>query len=389
MNRVTEILVQNIRIALEDGQVIHGEILIRDGKIAQIAKEPIQDYQGMRLDGQALLALPGFIDIHIHGAVGADFMDGEKEAISKIAAYLPKEGTTSFLATTMTQAPESIQKAIKVNTKELPNSKGAEMLGIHLEGPFINEDFAGAQPVDYICKPSKSTIIEWFGEQLQHLKIVTLAPEKDVSYNVIRYLSNNGIIVSAGHTKATLMDITEAMENGLTHLTHYGNAMSGLHHREIGAVGAGLLNEHLLCEVIADGVHLSDNMLKLIYKIIGADRMILITDSMRAKGMPNGKYTLGNQEVTIIGNEARLENGVLAGSVLKMNEALKRIYRLVHPPLEDLMKMSSANAAKRLGIFERKGSIKIGKDADIVLLNDEFEVIYTFCKGELVYSANS
>ncbi|WP_391209749.1 N-acetylglucosamine-6-phosphate deacetylase [Psychrobacillus sp. L4] len=382
-------LVQNIRIALENGQVIHGEILIRNGKIAQIAKEPIQNYQGKRLDGQALLALPGFIDTHIHGAMGADFMDGEEEATRRVAEYLPKEGTTSFLVTTMTQAPESIQKAIEVNTKGLPNSKEAEMLGIHLEGPFINEESAGAQPVDYICNPSKSTIKEWFGEQLEHLKIVTLAPEKDTNYDVTRYLSNNGIIVSAGHTKATLLEITEAMENGLTQLTHYGNAMSGLHHREIGVVGAGLLNEHLFCEIIADGVHLSNDMLKLIYKIIGADRMILITDSMRAKGMPNGKYTLGSQEVTIIGNEARLENGVLAGSVLKMNEALKRINCLVHPPVEDLMKMSSSNAAKRLGIFDRKGSIKVGKDADIVLLNDKFEVIYTFCKGELVYAANA
>ncbi|MFF2753345.1 N-acetylglucosamine-6-phosphate deacetylase [Psychrobacillus sp. NPDC058041] len=386
---MTEILVQNIRIALENGQVIHGEILIRNGKIVQIAKEPNQYYQGKRLDGQALLALPGFIDIHIHGAMGADFMDGEEEATRRVAEYLPKEGTTSFLVTTMTQAPGSIQKAIEINTKVRSNSKGAEMLGFHLEGPFINKEFAGAQPVDYICNPSKSTIKEWFGEQLEHLKIVTLAPEKDANYDVTRYLSDNGIIVSAGHTKATLLDITEAMENGLTQLTHYGNAMSGLHHREIGVVGAGLLNAHLFCEVIADGVHLSDDMLKLIYKIIGPDRMILITDSMRAKGMPNGKYTLGNQEVTINGNEARLENGVLAGSVLKMNEALKRIYRLVHPPVEDLVKMSSSNAAHRLGIFERKGSIKVGKDADIVLLNDEFEVIYTFCKGELVYSANS
>ncbi|TQR20800.1 N-acetylglucosamine-6-phosphate deacetylase [Psychrobacillus vulpis] len=385
---MTEILIQNIRIALENGQLMNGDILIRNGKIAQITEESFPNYRGKTLNGQSLLALPGFIDIHIHGAMGADFMDGEKEATNRIAEYLPKEGTTSFLMTTMTQAPENIQKAIKVNMKLLTESKGAEMLGIHLEGPFINKEFAGAQPLDYICNPSKSVIEKWFGEQLEHLKIVTLAPEKDTNYDVTRYLSNHGIIVSAGHTKATSLEITEAMQNGLTQLTHYANAMSGLHHREIGVVGAGLLNENLLCEVIADGIHLSDDMLTLIYKIIGADRMILITDSMRAKGLSDGEFTLGNQKVRVTGNEARLENGTLAGSVLKMNDALKRISRLVNAPIVDLMKMSSSNAAHCLGIFERKGSLKVGKDADIVLLNNEFEVIYTFCKGKLVYSAN-
>lgn len=385
---MTETLIHNIRIALENGQVIDGEILIRDGKIAQVTEEPFLDYAGKRLNGQSLLALPGFIDIHIHGAMGADFMDGEEEATKTIATYLPKEGTTSFLVTTMTQAPETIQKAIEVNTKLLPDPNGAEILGVHLEGPFLNKEFSGAQPLNYICNPSKLALEDWFGEQLEHLKIVTLAPEKDTNYDVTRYLSNHGIIVSAGHTKATLLEINEAMKNGLTQLTHYANAMSGLHHREIGVVGAGLLNENLFCEVIADGIHLSDDMLTLIYKFIGADRMILITDSMRAKGMSDGVYTLGNQKVSVTGNEARLANGTLAGSVLKMNEALKKLTQLENVSTLDLMKMSSINAARRLGIFDRKGSIKAGKDADIVLLNDEFKVCYTFCKGNLVYSAN-
>ncbi|WP_342599907.1 N-acetylglucosamine-6-phosphate deacetylase [Psychrobacillus sp. FSL H8-0483] len=382
-------LIHNIQICLEDGQIILGEIFIQNGRIARISDEPIQNHTGSRLDGQGCLALPGFIDIHIHGAVGADFMDGEEEATMRIAAYLPQEGTTSFLATTLTHSPQRIQKSVKVNSRFMSDSmnyEGAEMLGIHLEGPFIHAEQAGAQPLEHIREPSVKLIKEWFGDQLTHLKIVTLAPELDTNFEMIQFLQKNSVISSAGHTKGTYADIEQAVQHGLSHLTHFTNAMSGLHHREIGVVGAGLMNDQLFCEVIADGIHLSDDMLKLIVKVIGPERLILITDSMRAKGLPDGNYTLADQNVQVVGSKATLENGALAGSLLKMIDAFKKIRNLSESTVEDLVKMTSKNAAKRLGVYDRKGSITVGKDADIVLLNHEFDVRYTFCKGRLRYS---
>ena len=216
--------------------------------------------------------------------------------------------------------------------------------------------------------------------------MVTLAPELDEAFEMIQYLKEKGVISSAGHSKASYQDINNAVKNGLTHLTHFTNAMTGVHHREIGMVGAGFMNEMLFCEVIADGIHLSDDMLRLVFKVIGPDRLILITDSMRAKGLPDGNYSLGDQEVKVVGRTATLKTGTLAGSVLKMNEGVRKIRDLTDLPLHELVKITSTNAAKRLGIDDRKGSLAVGKDADIVLLNNSFEIQYTFCKGRLSYS---
>lgn len=386
---MTKLLIKNIRIAMPTGQLMDGELLIHNGKISCISSQSNDEFTGEILDGEGRIALPGFIDIHIHGADGADFMDGNEAAFNKVANFLPTEGTTSFLATTLTQSHDQIHQAIKCGSQFMRSNEqgvGAEMLGFHLEGPFIHPHQAGAQPLAYIQEPSFELIKHWFGEELKHLKIVTLAPERDQDFNVIQELTRLGIIVSAGHTVANYEELSKAIQHGLTHLTHFGNAMSGLHHREIGVVGAGLINEKLLCEVIADGIHLSEDMLKLMLKVIGSDRLILITDSMRAKGLPNGTYTLADQQVEVVGNKATLSNGTLAGSVLKMNDGLKKMKDIGNNSLLDMMNMSSVNAAKQLGVYDRKGSLEIGKDADIVLVNDHFDVDFTFCMGRLVYT---
>lgn len=382
---MTSLLIHNVRIALPDG-VMEGEIVVDDGKIRIVSSTAINDFAGKRMDGQGCLVLPGFIDIHIHGAVGADFMDGNEESFEKISSALPIEGTTSFLATTLTQSADDIAKAVSIGNRFLEeNETGAEMLGFHLEGPFIHPEQAGAQPIEFIRKPSFALLERWFGESLAHLKVVTLAPECDEDLDMTRRLADRGIIVSAGHTKATFENITQAVNHGLSHLTHFGNAMTGLHHREIGTVGAGLLLEQLYCEVIADGIHLSKDMLRLLYKKIGPDRIILITDSMRAKGLLDGSYTLAHQDVEVVGPKATLANGTLAGSVLKMDGAVQTM-RNIGENLSDLIKMSSSNAAKRLGVFDRKGSIETGKDADLVLLDTDFQVQATICRGKVSYS---
>jgi N-acetylglucosamine-6-phosphate deacetylase len=372
---------------MPDGSTMEGEIFVENGKIGTVSDESKEGFSGKRMDGLGCIVLPGFIDIHIHGANGDDFMDGTEESFEKIAKALPKEGTTSFLATTLTQSDDDIVKAIEAGgTFMARNETGAEMLGFHLEGPFIHSEQAGAQPVEFIRKPSFVLLERWFGEKIGHLKVVTLAPECDEGLQVTRRLADQGIIVSAGHTKATFADITLALEHGISHLTHFGNAMSGLHHREIGTVGAGFLLEQLHCEVIADGIHLSEDMLRLIYKTIGPERMILITDSMRAKGLPEGSYTLAGQRVDVVDAKATLKNGTLAGSVLKMDEAVRMMRKVGNCTLLDLMRMSSSNAAKRLGVFDRKGSIEVGKDADLVLINTDFQVQATICRGKVSFS---
>ncbi|WP_432363935.1 N-acetylglucosamine-6-phosphate deacetylase [Sporosarcina sp. UB5] len=379
-------LIHNVQLAMPDGGMMEGEIVIENGKISTVSAVSIKDFTGSRLDGQSCLVLPGFIDIHIHGAAGADFMDGNEESFEKIATALPKEGTTSFLATTLTQSDDDIRKAVFAGKDFMKrNETGAEMLGFHLEGPFIHPERSGAQPIEFIRKPNFELLKRWFGENLDHLKVVTLAPDCDEGLEMTRRLAELGIVVSAGHTKATFADMAQAVNHGLTHLTHFGNAMSGLHHREIGVVGAGLLLQELHCEVIADGIHLSEDMLHLIYKRIGPERIILITDSMRAKGLPDGLYTLAGQDVKVVGAQATLADGTLAGSVLKMDEAV-RMMRKFGGQLTDLIKMSSSNAAKRLGVFDRKGSIEVGKDADLVLMDTEFQVQATICRGKVCFS---
>ena len=384
---MTRMLIKNIQLVQPEGELAEGTILIENGKIAAASTEPMTDWEGDCFDGGGSIALPGFIDIHIHGAGGADFMDDDRSATAKIAGALPAEGTTSFLATTLTQSPDRIANAVRLGRHFMENAEqGAEMLGFHLEGPFIHPDQAGAQPSAYICEPSMEKLYGWFGDALENLEIITMAPEQDADFQVIRELAERGVIVSAGHTTADYGTVSHAQSAGLSQLTHYGNAMRGLHHREIGVVGAGMLNGELFCEIIADGIHLSRDMLKLIVKVIGPDRLLLITDSMRAKGLPDGSYTLGDQDVTVSGKEAVLSDGRLAGSVLKMNEGLRQLREAAGISWSDAIKLSSENAARRLGVYNRRGSLDPGKDADIVLVTDDFSVRNTFCRGRMRFA---
>lgn len=260
------------------------------------------------------------------------------------------------------------------------------MLGFHLEGPFIHPDYAGAQPREYIQAPSADLLVEWFGEELRDLRIVTLAPELEGGVELVRLLSSKGIIPSAGHSSASFQEIQQAADAGLSHLTHFANAMTGLHHREVGAVGAGMLDERLFCEIIADGVHLSEEMLQLLTRVIGFDRLLLITDSMRAKNLPDGSYILGDQQVEVTGKKAVLADGKLAGSVLKMNKGLQLLRQTTGISWRDAIRITSENAAARLGISDRKGSLESGRDADIVLLDDMGNVKFTFCRGRLGFA---
>lgn len=336
---------------------------------------------------EGYVVVPGFIDEHIHGAAGSDAMDGTTKDLNIIANALASEGTTAFCATTMTQSPENITKALKAVNEyiEENHQDGAEVLGVHLEGPFISKDFVGAQPIEYVATPDVETFKKYQEASGNHVKIVTLAPEVEGSTELIKYLKSQNIVASIGHTNAKYADVAKAVEAGATNLTHTYNAMKPIHHREVGTVGSGFLFDALTCECICDGIHVSAPAIQLLYKNKPAGKMVLITDAMRAKHMPDGVSELGGQVVIVKNGEARLENGTLAGSVLKMNNAIKNVMKFLNLPLEEVVKLASINPAKNLGVDNYLGSIKEGKRADFVILDTELNVVKTIRAGKVIY----
>ncbi|MEJ8764347.1 N-acetylglucosamine-6-phosphate deacetylase [Oceanobacillus sp. HCA-5259] len=384
------IVVKNAQVYTESEIIPEARVVIRDGLIEQIVAEDglAEDIppQAQVIDAKHEYLIPGFIDTHIHGAAGADVMDAMPDALQTMAEFLPKEGTTAFLATTITQATEKIEQALRniANFKSKPGK--SEVIGVHLEGPFIEKTKAGAQPVEYIQKPDMGLFNRWQELAGNKIKMITLAPEHDPEGNFIRYLNETGVTVSAGHTDAAFSELKRAVRQGVRQLTHLCNAMNGIHHRDIGAVGAALLLEELHAELIADGIHVSDEMLQLVYHNMGSGRLTLITDAMRAKGLPPGDYELGGQPVKVTEDRAVLADGTLAGSILSMQEAVKKMFKLLDGVgIRDIIQMASVNPAKQAGVYDRKGSITVGKDADLLIVDAELNIKYTICRGIIAH----
>lgn len=335
------------------------------------------------------IVLPGFIDEHIHGAGGSDGMDGTVEDIATIAKTVAAEGTTSFLVTTMTQSKENITKAMTAVKayREADSKEGARVVGIHLEGPFIAAAHKGAQPLEYVAAPDIEVFDEYNAASGNAIKIVSLAPEVEGAEEFIRHLAKNGVVASIGHSGGKYADITKAVAAGMKNVTHTYNAQTALHHREIGVVGSAMLLDELNCELIADTIHVSVPAMQLLIKNKPADKLTLITDAMRAKGLPDGVSELGGQTVYVKNGEARLEDGTLAGSVLRMNKAVENIVTKVGVPFLKAVDFATINPAKTLGIDHEAGSIKVGKRADFTVLNDRYDVLLTVRGGKVIYQA--
>ncbi len=375
--------INHIKIVLPD-EVIIGSIEIEEGKIKTIQKEPFP--HGETIDG---ILMPGFIDNHIHGGYGYDFMDAKESAINEIAVNLLKEGTTGFLATTLTDSIENIQNALSTIARydAFFPQKGAQLYGVHLEGPFISEVYKGAQNPKYILKPSISCFLLFEKASNYLIKKVTLAPELEDAMSLISYLKNKHIVASIGHSNASYEIGLEAVEKGANSLTHFYNAMTHLHHRDAGLVGLGLINKTLKTEIILDGIHVSKPALDLLIQSKSSNQVIFVTDSMRAKGLGGGIYDLAGQQVTVK-NDARLSDGTLAGSILAMNAACKYAKEVLKLDLSVIAKMASLNPAREIHMADRKGSIEVGKDADLVILDHDFNVIRTIIAGKTVYENN-
>ena len=358
-----------------------------DDKIRQIGGY-VAGAEEIELPENAVV-LPGFIDEHIHGAGGSDAMDGNTKDLAIIAETVAKEGTTSFLATTMTQSKENILKAMRAvkEYREAAGEQGARIAGVHLEGPFIAAAHKGAQPLEYVAAPDAKTFDEYNAACGNAIKIITLAPETDGALDFIRHIVAQGTVVSIGHTGAKYAEVKAAMEAGATNVTHTYNAQSPLHHREIGVVGSALLLEDLYCELICDTIHVSVPAMQLLVKNKRADKLALITDAMRAKGLADGVSELGGQTVYVKGGEARLADGTLAGSVLRMNRALQNMVEKVGVPLTQAVDYCTINPARTLKMENDAGSIAEGKRADFAVLNDKFDVLYTVRDGKIIYKA--
>lgn len=329
---------------------------------------------------------PGFIDVHVHGGGGADFMDGDPEAVAVITRTHARFGTTGLLATTMTASEAEIVRALQA-VRQAP-WQGARVLGCHIEGPFINPRMKGAQDERQIRPADLAEIDRWriaAGPDLRWH--VTLAPEMPGAQAAIRHLAALGAVVSAGHTDCTHAQLEAAAAAGVSHVTHLFNGMRGVHHREPGVAGGALTLPGLTVELIADGVHLHPATVALAVAARGPERTLLVTDAIRAAGMPEGEYRLADDRpVRVLGGEARLPDGTLAGSVLTMDQAVRNVHRFAGVPLHAAVAMASLNPARLHGLDDRKGAIRPGNDADLVWLDRNLIPRLVMVEGEVVHS---
>ena len=360
-----------------------------DGKIGEVGPARLPAAHSGDIDATGLLVLPGFIDLHVHGGGGADFMHGTADAVRQVVRIHARFGTTGLLATTLTASREGTDRAITAaRDVQLagPGEGEARIFGIHLEGPYICPARRGAQPAEWVREPDAHELAHWIALSKATIKQITLAPERKGAEEVIRYARANGITASLGHTDASAAEAERAIGWGATQATHVFNAMRGLHHREPGTVGAALARPEILCEVIADGIHLDPLIVRLTIAAKGVSGVVLITDAIEGTAMPEGEYSLGGQTVIVKNGTAAFADGTLAGSVLTMNRAFANIRRFAGVSVPDAAKLSSANAVRQLGLSGKFGELIAGAAADIVVMHPESgEVYWTLVGGRVAY----
>lgn len=378
------------RLILENGNIFNGygfigykDILIEDGKVIAIDAQINLDCQ--RIDMEGKYVCPGFIDIHIHGALGWDFTDAGVDDIKKICFFLAKHGITSILATALTAGNEKINSCLQ-QIKALKSEKytGANVLGVHLEGPFINIKRKGGLNEQYIQMPSIDSYNILASGYEDIIKTITLAPEIPGAKELIKYLRDKGIYVSIGHSTATYEETIEAIHCGANRATHIFNGMDALNHREPGTVGGLLDSKDVFVEMIVDLIHLHPAVIRLLLNAKGADRCIAITDAIEAAGLEDGEYNIGGKMVIVKGFVGRLKDTLaLSGSTITLDQSLKNMIA-IGINLEDALKTVTSNPARAIGVNDRKGEVKQGFDADITVLDKSFDVAMVLINGEVI-----
>jgi len=377
--------VVNGKVVLKDRILENSAVLYSDVIEGIVSSDNIPEGSEI-IDANGGYITPGFIDLHIHGYLGKDVCDGEEESIRTISKGIIANGVTSYLPTTMTVDMKVIRKSLEVLRSLKEESKtweGSEILGAHAEGPFISESKKGAQNPAFILKPDAAFVKEY----ADIIKIISLAPEEDTeNFDALREIRRDtDVVMSMGHTSADYDTAMAGISNGVRHATHLFNAMSPLAHRAPGVVTAAL-NSDVSCELIVDTFHVSTALYDLVYKMKGR-KLCFITDCLPAGGLPYGEYTLGGNKIIYRDIVCRLEDGTVAGSVLKLNKGVWNVYTNSTIPLWECVNCATLNPATAIGVDDKKGSIEVGKEADLVVLDNEFNVLKTIKKGEVKYEA--
>lgn len=384
-------IIKNTNIVLTNCVIEQSWVEIQDGVIATIGTEhsnpptEVLATNAEVIDGNGGYLLAGFIDVHVHGGANEDFMDATQASLDKITRMHMEHGTTTILATTVTgseaQLDHVIREVAEYNSKPMPY---AQLIGVHLEGPFVNPKWKGAQNELYMIEPQHEWLERWQREYPGQIRMQTLAPEVNGGYAYIEALTKHGIVAACGHTDANYAQIEEAVKHGLKHAVHTYNAMKGLHHREPGTLGAVMTIPSIMAEIIADGKHVHPVAIKLLLKAKGVEGVLLVTDAMAAAGMPDGQYKIGELDVVVKDRTARLTmDGSLAGSTLTMIEGYRFLVEQVGLTLSEASQVASLNPARVLGLQDNYGSIAKGKRADLVLTTSTLDVSQVLINGEL------
>jgi len=363
-------------------------ILIRDGEIERVGKRDELELPAgaTEIRAQDATAIPGFIDVHIHGAGGRDVMEGSAEALSTITQRVAQFGTTSIVATTVTASTDDTLHAVEGIAKYIPtqydtcNTTCAEILGIHFEGPFLSKERRGVHPPELLQMPTADVLQKFLQAASGNARILTIAPELFGAMPCIDAARSLGMVVSIGHTDATYEQARAAIAHGAHHATHVYNAMRPFSHRDPGVIGAVLTSPEVNAELIADGIHVDEIAMKVLLQAKGPEHVVLISDGTMATGMPDGKYKLGGIDVIVVDGVCRDTNGRLAGSTLTLDKALRNIVAL-GTPLPNAIRMLTLNPATVLGIEFKKGALRTGADADILLLNESLQVTRVWTRG--------
>ncbi|GGD62894.1 N-acetylglucosamine-6-phosphate deacetylase [Paenibacillus nasutitermitis] len=391
--RVT--VIRNGRIVTENNSVIEGGTIVwQNQRIVYIGEDGgerglkiVNDTSAIMIDADGGWVLPGFIDVHVHGGAGYDFMEATTEAYDAITRFHARHGTTGMLATTVTAPRDALTSAIHTASVYRSNeTRYAELLGVHLEGPFISPQWSGAQNPEYIVAPQLEWIEHWVSMYPALIRILTLAPELDGASALIAWLNDRGIIPACGHTDASYDCMNEAAKHGLRHAVHSFNAMRGMHHREPGTVGAILTDDRISAEIIADGHHVHPAGIRMLTALKRSDQVILITDAISAAGLEDGSYRSAGLDVIIKDSVSRTkEGGQLAGSMLTMIKAFQFMAREVGLKVEQVSRFASGNPALLLGLDQERGSLAKGKLADLLILSADLELQHVFVRGRPVH----
>jgi N-acetylglucosamine-6-phosphate deacetylase len=379
------VLLNNATLVLPGGIQEHSSVLVADGKIASIVGQGVGAKADVSIDLANQRLFPGFIDVHNHGAVGTDVMDATQTDLDKISRYLASQGVTGWLPTTVPASDENyvrVRQAVEGAMQKQGN--GARVLGMHYEGPFVNTSLCGALHKDYFKSYSGPADLTNLHSPATGAKMITVAPEVDGGINLISELSRRGWIISIGHTKADVTVLDAAFENGASHMTHFMNAMSPLHHRSPGPIGWGLSRDDVSCDIIADGVHLDPSILRLLVKVKGAKCLSLISDAIAAAGVGDGEYQIWGETIVVKAGRTSNAAGSIAGSVISMLDAVRMMQSIGVSDVE-IAQMASTNPARLLKLEHECGSIEEGKRADLVAIDANGEVQLTVIGGEIVH----